>query len=83
VQPGARRAGFAGRHGDAVRLRVDAPPVDGRANAAVVAAVAEPFGLRAAQVTIVGGASARAKRVRLDGVDPAAATAVLRALGAL
>lgn len=83
VQPGARRAGLAGRHGDAVKLRVAAPAVDGRANEAVVAAVAELFGLRPAQVTLVVGHTARAKRLRLDGIDGAAVRAVLAAAGAL
>ncbi len=83
VQPGARRPGVIGRHGDAVKLRVTAPAVEGRANEAVLAAVAELFGLHPGQVSLVSGATARAKRVRLAGVDAAAATAVLRAAGAL
>jgi uncharacterized protein (TIGR00251 family) len=83
VQPGARRSGLAGRHGDAVKLRVAAPAVDGKANAAVLAALAALFGLRPAQVTLVAGPAARAKRVRLDGIDPAAVAAVLAAGGAL
>lgn len=83
VQPGARRPGLAGRHGDAVKLRVAAPAVEGRANEAVLAALAVLFGLRPAQITLVAGATSRAKRVRLDGVDPATVTGVLRAGGAL
>jgi len=83
VRPGASRAGLAGRHGDAVKLRVCAPPVDGRANAAVLDALARAFGLRPAQVSLVSGAAGRAKRVRLDGVDPEHVRRVLAAGGAL
>jgi len=83
VQPGASRVGLAGRHGDAVRLRVTAPPVDGRANAAVEAALATVFHLRPAQVRLVTGASGRSKRVRLDGVDAERVRAILSAQGAL
>lgn len=83
VQPGARRPGLAGRHGDAVKLRVTAPAVEGRANEAVLGAVASLFGLRPAQVTLVSGATARSKRVRLDGIEASAVIDVLRAAGAL
>lgn len=69
VQPGARRTAFVGWFGDLPKLAVAAPPVDGAANEAVVAAVADAFGLRSRQVRLVGGASSRTKRLELDGVD--------------
>jgi len=77
VQPSAGRTGVAGRHGDALKLRVGAPPVEGRANAAVVAFLAEQFGVKAAAVSIVSGETSRQKRVKLEGVDEAAARAVV------
>ena len=81
VSPGAGRSAVTGRHGDAVKVRVAAPPVDGRANAALVEFLAGEFGLKAADVTLVSGATARAKRFRLGGLDPdAAETAVERLL---
>ncbi len=83
VQPGAARSGVVGRHGDAVKVKVAAPPVDGKANAAVVALVAEVFGVRPAQVSLVAGDTSRAKRVRVDGLSGEQARAVLTALGAL
>lgn len=46
--------------------RVKAPPVDGKANAALVELVAERFGVRKAQVTIKSGAGARLKLVQID-----------------
>ncbi len=46
--------------------RVKAPPVDGKANAALIELVAESFGVRKAQVTIKSGAGARLKLVQID-----------------
>ncbi len=66
VQPGAARTEHAGPHGDAHKIRLAAPPVDGRANAALIAFLAEAFGVRQRDVTIVTGASARRKIVRIS-----------------
>jgi len=71
VQPGARRTAWAGWFGELPKLAVAAPPVDGAANEAVVAAVAELVGVPRRSVRIVGGASARTKRLEVDGVSDA------------
>ena len=71
VSPGARRAGFVGRHGDAWKVRVTAPPEDGRANEAVLRLLAETLSLPRAALTLVSGHGAREKIVALDGVGPA------------
>ncbi|MCB1915938.1 MAG: DUF167 domain-containing protein [Rhodocyclaceae bacterium] len=71
VQPNARRTEFCGAYGDAIKLRLAAPPVDGKANAALVAFLAEFCGLPQRSVTVVGGASSRSKRVRLCPASPA------------
>lgn len=68
VQPGARRTGFAGWYGDIPKLAVSAPPVDGAANAAVVAALARMLGVRERQVRLVGGAASRSKRFDIEGI---------------
>jgi uncharacterized protein (TIGR00251 family) len=73
VSPGARRAGVVGRHGDAWKVRVAAPPADGRANAAVVDLLAETLGVAVSAVTVVSGHGARDKVVALAGVDAAEA----------
>jgi len=74
VQPGARSPGVAGRHGDALKVRLASPPTDGRANRELGRTLADVFGVRRDQVTIVAGASSRTKRVRIDGCDgPSAA----------
>ena len=69
VQPRAGRTAVVGRHGDAVKLRVAAPPVDDRANRAVAELLAELFGVKSADVELTSGATSRVKRFRLRGVD--------------
>jgi uncharacterized protein (TIGR00251 family) len=69
VQPAAGRTAVVGRHGTAVKMRVAAPPVGGRANAACAELLAGTFGLKPAQVELVGGESSRAKQFKLTGVD--------------
>lgn len=81
IQPGAKQTGFAGRHGEAMKIRLAAPPVDGKANAALCAFLAEFCGVPKSAVTLVSGETSRAKRVRVEGA-PTAAVARLRALDA-
>jgi uncharacterized protein len=59
----------AGRHGDGWRLRVAAPPEDGRANKAVERLVARTVGVDARDVRIVRGFAARDKLIEIDGLD--------------
>ena len=67
VTPRARREAVGGRHGDALRVSVKAPPVDGKANAACVQILAEAFGVRRGDVEIHPGSRGRRKRVRVRG----------------
>ena len=78
VQPRSSRTGVEGLHGDALKVRVNAPPVDGAANEAVVEALAEALGVPRRAVRIVAGESSRTKVVEVDGVSAEA----VRALGA-
>jgi uncharacterized protein (TIGR00251 family) len=68
VQPRASRTEFAGVVGGRLRIRLNAPPVDGRANAALVEFVAAQCGLARALVTLERGQAGRDKRLRLHGV---------------
>lgn len=77
VQPGAKKTEVAGLHGDALKIRLAAPPVDGKANDCLVAFLAKRLGLPKSGVALVSGETSRAKRVRLAGVTPAAAAAAL------
>ena len=66
VQPGASRTEYAGLHGGAHKIRLAAPPVEGRANEALIEFLARAFGVRQRDVAIVSGASARHKIVRIS-----------------
>ena len=77
VQPRASRAGVGPLVGERLRVSVTAPPVDGKANAAVIEAVAAAFGVRRAAVTIVRGETGRRKTVRIDGATRATLARVL------
>ena len=66
VQPGAKRTEFAGRHGERLKVRIAAPPVDGAANDELVRFLAEAFGVPRRQVILVSGAASRSKRVRIE-----------------
>lgn len=68
VQPRASRNEIAGVHGDALKVRITAPPVEGAANEALVELLATTFGIPARAITIVAGASSRTKIVELVGV---------------
>ena len=71
VQPGASRSEWAGRYGErALRLRVAAPPVDGKANEACRRFLAETLGVPTSQVSIVRGESGRSKTLVVRSVDP-------------
>jgi uncharacterized protein (TIGR00251 family) len=78
VQPRASRTEFSGLRGDRVRVRLNAPPVDGRANAALIEFVADAFGVPRARVTVEQGLASRDKRIRIHG--PADLPAALRSV---
>lgn len=63
AQPGAARSGLAGLHGDALKVRLQAPPVDGRANAELCRFIAELFQVKRQDVRIISGETGRQKRV--------------------
>ena len=66
VQPGAARTEVAGTHGDALKIRLAAPPVDAKANAELLRFLADAFAVPLRQVTLVRGETARRKTVRVD-----------------
>jgi uncharacterized protein (TIGR00251 family) len=65
VQPRAGRTAFAEPMGDALKVKLKAPPVDGRANAELVRFIADAFGVARAQVELVSGAQSRTKQLRI------------------
>jgi uncharacterized protein len=77
VIPRAKRDALAGVRDGALLVRTTAPPVDGKANAAVVALVAKALGVPRGRVAIVQGQTSRDKVLSVDGVDEAAARQAL------
>lgn len=69
VIPNAPRTAVAGWLGDALKVRVQAPPVEGRANASLCAGLAERLGLPGAAVRVARGTTASRKLVRIEGLD--------------
>lgn len=77
VVPGAKRDGLAGALGERLKVRVSAPPEDGRANAAVCAVLAAALGVKARAVTIAHGACNPEKVARVEGLTPEGVRAAL------
>jgi uncharacterized protein len=69
VQPRASRSEIVGLHGDALKVRLSAPPVDGAANEALVELLAAALGVSCAAVRVVAGATSRGKVVEVNGVS--------------
>lgn len=78
IQPGAKRTEVAGVHGEALKIRLNAPPVDGKANDALIAFLAERLGVPKARVVLEAGQTSRSKRVRVVGVTAEAVVATLK-----
>ncbi|MBI1423549.1 MAG: YggU family protein [Gammaproteobacteria bacterium] len=66
VQPRARQDEICGVQGDALKIRITAPPVDGKANAYLIAFVAEQCALNKSAVSVISGSSSRRKKLRLQ-----------------
>jgi len=73
AQPGTKKSAVAGLHGESLKIRVAAPPVEGKANAALTAFVAGALGLPRRSVRIVKGESSREKLLLVadSAADPA------------
>jgi uncharacterized protein (TIGR00251 family) len=69
VSPGSARSEVVGRHGDGWKVRVSAPPEDGRANAAVVRLLADAVSVSRDAVSVVSGLGSRDKIVELAGIE--------------
>jgi uncharacterized protein len=72
VSPGARRTGIEGPYGGgAIKVRVAAPPVDGKANAEVGRLLATLLGVARSDISVIRGASSRDKTLLVHGLEPA------------
>ena len=77
IQPGAKRTEIVGQHGDALKIRLAAPPVDGKANAELIRFLAERLRVPRSAIELVSGESSRAKRLRVAGTEAAVLAAHL------
>ncbi len=83
VHPRARKDAITGELGDALKLALTAPPVEGRANEAVVEFFAKLLRVPRSSVTIAAGETSRQKVVRIAGMSAAAVAERLRGAGGL
>ena len=78
IQPGAKRTELAGIHGEALKIRLGAPPVDGKANDCLIAFLADRLRVPKSRVVLEAGMTSRSKRVRVVGVSGADIEATLK-----
>lgn len=77
VQPRASKTEISGMHDGALRIRLAAPPVNGAANEALVAFIAETLDIAKSRVRVVSGLGSRRKVVRIEGMSEGAVAAAL------
>ena len=79
IQPGAKKTEIAGLHGDALKIRLAAPPVDGKANEALVKFLAETLELPKSAVSLKSGQTSRRKVLEISGATAAAVARLAQA----
>lgn len=79
VQPGAKKTEICGTHGEALKIRLASPPVDGKANDCLIEFFAKLLEVSRAQVELTSGAASRQKRIRINGAKPQAVERLLAA----
>ncbi|HEX3426567.1 MAG TPA: DUF167 domain-containing protein [Acidimicrobiales bacterium] len=79
VEPGAGRSAVSGHYGDALKVKVAAPPEGARANQAVAELLASTLGVPASAVAVESGAASRSKRIRIGPVELATVRRLLTA----
>lgn len=66
LQPRASKDEFVGLHGQSLKIRIKAPPVDGKANDYLMKFLAKQFGVSKRSITIISGELSREKRIKID-----------------
>ena len=69
LQPGAKKTELAGRHGDALKIKVQAPPVEGAANDAAIRFLAKTLGVSRSRVELIRGHKSREKSFCIQGIS--------------
>ena len=80
VQPRASKLAIVGLHGDALKIKLTAPPVDGAANKQCIQLLAKTLGLAKSDISIIGGMRHRKKQIRIKPVKTTLAPSDLNAL---
>ncbi len=73
VVPNAKKSECVGRHGDAVKVKISAPALEGRANEALIEFLAEALDVARRDLTLVSGEKSRDKMIAVEGLDEAEA----------
>ncbi len=79
IQPRAAKTELAGLHGESIKIRIAAPPVDNAANYALIEFIAERLGIAKRRVRVASGAASRKKILEIDDVSADRIAAALRA----
>jgi len=69
IVPNSKKNSVSGRHGDAIKIKIAAPPIDGKANKALVAFLARKLSLTKGNIVIKSGSSSRIKTIVITGID--------------
>jgi len=77
IVPRAAATAVAGRHGDAIKIRIAAPPVEGAANEELIGFLASQLGVPRSAITITAGESSRRKTISIAGIETATALRIL------
>jgi uncharacterized protein (TIGR00251 family) len=78
IHPNAKRSGFAGFHGESVKIDVNAPPLEGKANKELIKFLSEALSVPKSSIQIVRGDKSKGKVLKLAGISSAK---LLNALG--
>lgn len=68
AQPGAKRSNIVGLYGDKLKISIATPPVDGKANKALIAYIAKVLGIPKSKIELISGECSREKRIRILGI---------------
>lgn len=68
AQPGAKRSAIVGLYGDKLKIAIATPPVDGKANKALIAYIAKTLEIPKSKINIISGESSREKRIRIQDI---------------
>ena len=77
LHPGAKHNAITGLHDNALKIALNAPPIDGRANEALIAFLAERLTIPRAKITLIAGQTSRSKTLRITGKSAAEVAAAL------